>query len=120
MGLDQQARLQWVTPATRDWKGANSEIHVTEIGGQKAHGSTEQSGRALFPPGPADRESWREIISERPDLAPAVESEIRGVAAGTSGGMDFKRQDQLRSLGNLVCPLQGAAALLMLLKRAPK
>lgn len=37
MGLDQQARIQWVTPASRDWKGANSEIHVTEIGGGRKH-----------------------------------------------------------------------------------
>lgn len=37
MGLDQQARMQWVTPAIRDHKGANSELHVKEIGGGKAH-----------------------------------------------------------------------------------
>ena len=37
MGLDQQARLQWVTPASRDYKGANSEIHVTETGGGRKH-----------------------------------------------------------------------------------
>lgn len=27
----------WVTPAARDWKGANSELHVTETGGGRAH-----------------------------------------------------------------------------------
>ena len=37
MGLDQQARIAWVTPASRDWKGANSEIHVTETGGGRRH-----------------------------------------------------------------------------------
>jgi hypothetical protein len=37
MGLDQQARIAWSTPASRDWKGANSEIHVTEIGGGRRH-----------------------------------------------------------------------------------
>lgn len=37
MGLDQQARLQWVTPASRDYKGANSELHVTETGGGRKH-----------------------------------------------------------------------------------
>jgi hypothetical protein len=120
MGLDQQARLQWGTPASRDWKGANSELHVTETGGggaQNAHESTEQPGRALFPPGPGNRDAWREIIRERPDLAPAIESEVRGVASGATGGMDFSRADQLRSLGNLVVPLQGALALLVLLDR---
>lgn len=37
MGLDQQARLQWVTPAARDHKGANSEAHVTEAGSGRRH-----------------------------------------------------------------------------------
>lgn len=37
MGLDQQARIAWVTPASRDWKGANSKLHVTEIGGGRRH-----------------------------------------------------------------------------------
>lgn len=119
MGLDQQARLQWVTPASRDYKGANSELHVTETGGgQKAHGPTKQSGRALFPPGPADRERWAEIIAERPDLAPAVEYEVRDVAARLAAGMDFARADQLRGLGNMVVPQQGALAFLVLLERA--
>ena len=119
MGLDQQARLQWVTPASRDYKGANSELHVTETGGgQKAHGPTEQPGRALFPPGPADRERWAEIIAERPDLAPAVEYEVRNVAARLAAGMDFARADQLRGLGNMVVSQQGALAILVLLERA--
>lgn len=74
--------------------------------------------RALFPPGPADRERWAAIIRERPDLAPAVESEVRGMAAGASRGMDFSRVDQLRSLGNLVVPLQGAVAFTLLRRRA--
>ena len=118
MGLDQQARIAWVTPASRDWKGANSEIHVTQTGGgQTAHGSTEQSGRALFPPGPADREQWAAIIGDRPDLAPAVEYEVRGVASRIARGLDFARPDQLRSLGNMVVSQQGAFALLALLER---
>ncbi len=37
MGLDQRARIAWVTPASRDWKGANSELHVTETGGGRKH-----------------------------------------------------------------------------------
>jgi len=118
MGLDQQARIAWVTPTSRDWKGANSEIHVTKTGGgQTAHGSTEQPSRALFPPGPADREQWAAIIGERPDLAPAVECEVRGVASRITGGLDFARPDQLRSLGNMVVSQQGALALLLLLNR---
>lgn len=37
MGLDQQARLQWVTPASRDAKGPNSLTHCTETGGGRKH-----------------------------------------------------------------------------------
>ena len=85
--------------------------------GQTAHGSTEQSGRALFPPGPADREQWAAIIGDRPDLAPAVEYEVRGVASRIARGLDFARTDQLRSLGNMVVSQQGALALLALLER---
>ena len=118
MGSDQQARIAWVTPASRDWKGANSEIHVTETGGgQTAHGSTEQPSRALFPPGPSDRDAWREIIEDRPDLAPAVEYEVCSMADGIARGVDFTRPDQLRGLGNMVVPLSGALALLILLNR---
>ena len=86
--------------------------------GQTAHGSTEQSGRALFPPGPADREQWAAIIGDRPDLAPAVEYEVRGVASRIARGLDFARTDQLRSLGNMVVSQQGALAFLVLLDRA--
>jgi hypothetical protein len=118
MGLDQQARIAWSTPASRDWKGANSEIHVTEIGGgQTAHGSTEQPSRTLFPPGPADRDAWRDIIANHPDLAPAVEYEVCSVADGIARGVDFTLPDQLRGLGNMVVPLSGALALLILLNR---
>lgn len=41
VGLEDQVRrlerVQWVTPATRDWKGANSGAHVTELGGGRRH-----------------------------------------------------------------------------------
>lgn len=37
MGLDQQARIAWVTAASRDWKGANSEIHVRKPRGGRRH-----------------------------------------------------------------------------------
>jgi hypothetical protein len=73
--------------------------------------------RTLFPPGPADRDAWREIIKDRPDLAPAVEYEVCSVADGIARGVDFTRPDQLRGLGNMVVPLSGALALLILLNR---
>lgn len=73
--------------------------------------------RALFPPGPAGRDAWRDIIAYRPDLAPAVEYEVCSVADGIARGVDFTRPDQLRGLGNMVVPLSGALALLILLNR---
>lgn len=51
------------------------------------------------------------------DQAPAVEYEVRGMADGIARGLDFARPDQLRSLGNMVVPLEGALALLVLLDR---
>lgn len=80
--------------------------------------ATGSSSDALFPPGPTDKDAWRDIIQDRPDLAPAVEYEVRGMAARTAGGLDFARPDQLRSLGNMVVPQQGALALLALVNRA--
>jgi hypothetical protein len=95
------------------------------IGGGSDHDSLQSSSgpespgndRALFPPGPADRELWAAIIAERPELAPAFEYEVRGMASRIAGGVDFARPDQLRSLGNMVVPQQGALALLTLLSR---
>lgn len=86
-------------------------------GGADEGRTTSEFHRALFPPGPADRDAWREIIEDRPDLAPAIEYEIRGMASRIAGGIDFARPDQLRSLGNLVVPMQAALALLILLDR---
>jgi hypothetical protein len=39
------------------------------------------------------------------------------VADGIARGVDFTRPDQLRGLGNMVVPLSGALALLILLNR---
>jgi len=70
----------------------------------KERAAPERSSRSLFAPGP-NSPDWPAIIAERPDLAPAIESEIRRVASGTAG-----RVDQLRMLGNGVVPLQAAVA----------
>ena len=43
---------------------------------------------------------------------------FRELADGSPGGIRFSRQDQLRSLGNMVVPMQGACALLVLIERA--
>ena len=67
----------------------------------------------LFPPAPDDAAGWRRILAVRPDLAPAVEPEVRGAADGMAG-----RADRLRATGNGVVPLQAAAALVLLARRS--
>lgn len=84
---------------------------------RQASGAIAFGESAPFPPGPADLESWRDILACRPDLAPAIseeeaqaQSEIRGVAYGLDS-----RVDQLRAVGNGVVPLVAAYALVILI-----
>ena len=86
-----------------------SEPHGPIDGGQ-AHGPTSEFHRALFPPGPADLDAWRQVPEW---LHPAVEPGIRRLADGAAA-----RVDRLRAAGNGVVPLQGAVALALLLGRA--
>ena len=68
-----------------------------------------------FPPGPSASAEWRDILSQRPDLAPAIEPEVRGVVDGVSRGL--ARTQQLRILGNGVVPQQAALAFQILKER---
>lgn len=61
-----------------------------------------------WPPSPTDSDAWRRVIASRPDLAPAVEPSVRGVADGLAGRLG--RSDQLHILGNGVVPQQAALA----------
>jgi DNA (cytosine-5)-methyltransferase 1 len=59
-----------------------------------------------FAPGPSDPR-WPDILRERPDLAPAVESPLRGMADGVSDLLDramSSRTKRLSRLGNAVVP----------------
>ena len=66
-----------------------------------------------WPPGPSDTDAWKRVLELRPDLAPAVEPPVRGVADGL--GRRLGRSDQLHILGNGVVPQQAAYALRLLL-----
>ncbi len=82
----------------------------------------------IFPPGPGtwadagggrlvplDRDAarWIAVLEARPDLAPAIEPGVRGVADWMAA-----RVDRLRACGNGVVVVQGAVALVALLRRA--
>ena len=70
--------------------------------------------RHAFPPGPADREGWiRWIEAGNPE--PAICRSSHGSGEGASIGGD--RVDQLRLLGNGVCPQQAAHAFRILAER---
>jgi len=76
-----------------------------------ADGCPAEYGREslpLFPPGPADFDTWRRTLGADPSLEPA----IRGMADGLAS-----RIDRLRMLGNGVVPLQAAYAFCALLAR---
>src|SRR5450830_1308078 len=79
--------------------------------------ASELRGAPLFAPGPIDPR-WPSIVTSRPDLAPAVEPGVRMLADGMAYLVDESRTHQLRQVGNGVVPLQAAAALVQLLRRA--
>ena len=96
-------------------RGSGKQL-VNPIGkrGRGWHTSGEYAEHA-FPPGPSASAEWKDILSQRPDIAPAVESEVRGVADGVARGL--ARTQQLRILGNGVVPQQAALAFQILKER---
>lgn len=63
----------------------------------------------VFPPGPGDHGAWAAILSAFPDIAPALEPDIRGLADGLAAGVDAAaRTHRLRAGGNGVVSLQAA------------
>jgi DNA (cytosine-5)-methyltransferase 1 len=92
--------------------GSNQELAFTEdvdrrrgIDGAEA-GTGPISPGLPFAPGPSDPR-WPAILRERPDLAPALESQVRGVVDGVPGWLDgamSNRTKRLGRLGNAVVP----------------
>lgn len=86
-------------------------------GRQESPGHARLACGSLFAPGPLDPR-WPALVADRPDLAPAVEPGVRMLADGMAHLVDESRAHQLRQVGNGVVPLQAAAALVELLRRA--
>ncbi|KKN70742.1 hypothetical protein LCGC14_0427370 [marine sediment metagenome] len=91
--------------------------------GQGAVGTGTAGNRAAVAPGGADvvqgwghapppcegaGDRWKEILDQRPDLTPAAEPEVHGVAYGMASRLD--RLDRHHVLGNAVVPLVVAHA----------
>lgn len=74
----------------------------------------------LFPSGPGDVDFWNRVLRERPDLAPAIESNVCRVDHELAAQLEFDnsiRGNRLRALGNGVVPLAAAVAFLHLSER---
>jgi DNA (cytosine-5)-methyltransferase 1 len=78
-----------------------------------------RAGADLWPPGPDDGARWNRILARWPELAPATQPEVCGVADGVAGRLvESVRTDRLHLLGNGVVPLAAALAFRILLGRA--
>ncbi len=62
-------------------------------------------GGRLFPPGPEDLEAWEQVLVTNPELAPAIEPSVHGLADGLAS-----RVDRIRAGGNGVVPVQAKLA----------
>jgi DNA (cytosine-5)-methyltransferase 1 len=114
-GRPERDRDQDGCAALADASGARLEIGRCEPGNDGPEFPTvERASLPEFPPGPADTEAWRRIFACRPDLAPAVKSEVCPMAYGISS-----RVDMLRALGNAVVPATAEYAFQTLLSTLP-
>ncbi len=86
------------------------------IGRHEHAGPQSEAGGGIFAPGPSDPR-WPAIIERYPFLAPATQPGIRLLADGMAFLVDASRTDQLRAAGNGVVAIQGAAALIELIRR---
>ncbi|QYA12952.1 DNA cytosine methyltransferase [Rhizobium sp. AB2/73] len=75
---------------------------------QQGKSSSNLDRPSLFPPGPADTETWRSVLERSPHLEPSVRRMADGMASHV---------DELRMLGNGVLPLEAAYALRTLAAR---
>ena len=110
-GPGENRRTSGCMAGTKTVAGAqsvNRSLQLSQRGQDQTVSESRRTGRD-FPPGPGDRHAWAAILAERPELAPAVEPLIRGVANGVAGALEHRTQ-RLRLLGNGVVPLAAAVA----------
>lgn len=72
----------------------------------------------LWPPGPADYDSWERVLTNDPTLEPAICRVVDGVSQGLDQSLGYNLQKRLRSVGNAVAPIVAAVAFLTLAERA--
>lgn len=123
-GGDAVGRLEVVGGALANASGARPQVCA---GGGKDDGALQPSGRAepaglhselpIFAPGPSDP-AWPGIITEHPELAPALEPAFRCVVDGLAFDMGDSRAARLKCVGNGVVALCAAAAFVVLARRA--
>lgn len=105
--------------AGRDGHSLGVALGDTDLARLEGRGESLTGSRyelPAWPPGPTDDAGWRRVIAVRPDLAPATQPALRGVAdeLARRDGDALSRADQLHVLGNGVVPAQAAYALRML------
>ena len=83
----------------------------------------------LYPPGPGDREAWKELLRRFPEVEPTfckdghmlpemqeTQSRIRRTPDGNPSGVDLR----LRAIGNGVVPAVAARAFIVLTEKLKK
>ena len=60
-------------------------------------------GIPSWPPGPSQSDEWGRVLTDRPDLAPAITNETQSIFRGMVDGRSH-RVDELKALGNGVVP----------------
>lgn len=90
--------------------------HGSGSAGQGRRLEPSDAGSGIFAPGPSDPR-WPGLIERYPFFAPATQPGIRLLADGMAFLVDASRTDQLRAAGNGVVAIQGAAALIELIRR---
>jgi len=98
--------LAYVVDTSSEGREGLGHSGSTRISESRTSGTVRDTEPFAF--GPEDTR-WRDLLAERPELAPAVESSVLRVAYGMARGL--ARNDRIRILGNGVVPQQARLAI---------